>query len=57
MFNTVQIIFVLTDFVGIKILLVLLVIERETTKSLTMSVDVSVSPFMSIFPSCVLNLF
>lgn len=53
MFNTLQIIFVLTDFVGI----VLLVIERETTKSLTMSVDVSVSPFMSIFPSCVLNLF
>lgn len=35
---------------------VLLVIEGETTKSLTMSVVVSVCPFMSVFPSCILKL-
>lgn len=35
---------------------VLLVIEGETTKSLTMSVVVSVCPFMLVFPSCILKL-
>lgn len=36
--------------------IILSVIERETTKSLTMHIDVSVSSFMSIFLSHILKL-